>query len=69
MFVAMFWAVALIFIATPLVEHFDASASSAATDADDIPLALGLTSAVVAGISEEFMYRGFLIEELGELLK
>ncbi|HEY1756666.1 MAG TPA: hypothetical protein VGG72_14930 [Bryobacteraceae bacterium] len=63
MFLAMFWAVSLVFIATPVVQHFSASASSAATDADDIPFGLGLGGAIVAGISEEFMYRGFLIEK------
>ena len=41
----------------------------AATDgrAQAPPLAYGLAGAVVAGLSEEFAYRGYLIEELGDL--
>jgi len=33
-----------------------------------IPPALGVAAALAAGITEEFIYRRFLIEELGEVL-
>jgi membrane protease YdiL (CAAX protease family) len=32
------------------------------------PLLWGLADAITAGVTEEFLYRGYLIEELGELL-
>jgi membrane protease YdiL (CAAX protease family) len=68
MFIALIYAYGLVLVATRLVEHFAAGKSSGPGEAEEIPLALGLTMAVVAGIAEEFIYRGFIIEELGELV-
>jgi membrane protease YdiL (CAAX protease family) len=71
MLVAWMETYALIIIARVLVEHFTAPASSQADDAGDsnrLPLAVGLAGAIVAGVAEEFIYRGFLIGEVGELL-
>jgi membrane protease YdiL (CAAX protease family) len=40
----------------------------AENEAEQIPLLWGLADSAAAGITEEFLYRGYLIEELGELL-
>ena len=70
MLVAMFWAVALIFVNLQLLQRFSAPGTlEANNEAEGTPLAVGLALAVVAGISEEFIYRGFVSEELGELLQ
>jgi uncharacterized protein len=72
MFVAVFYAYGLLLAATAVIGLFAAPKSGgtdAADEAEHIPLALGLTAAVVAGITEEFIYRGFVIEELGELIQ
>lgn len=69
MFVAIFWAIALAFVAMQLLKRFGLSGSIEERETDGIPLAVSLVSAVFAGISEEFIYRGFIIEELGELLR
>jgi membrane protease YdiL (CAAX protease family) len=43
------------------------SGGAGPVDAEDLPLAYGLAGAVVAGLTEEFAYRGYLIEELDAL--
>lgn len=56
----------LVALAAPLIGYTgDASETNEATE---VPLAVGLAGVLAAGIFEEFIYRGFLIEELGELL-
>jgi membrane protease YdiL (CAAX protease family) len=37
------------------------------SDGEQLPLVFGLLSAIVAGVTEEFVFRGYLIEELAEL--
>src|SRR4029077_17163162 len=69
MFVAIFWALTLVFAATQLLQRCNPSGSGERGSTDEIPLAVGFVSALVAGICEEFVYRGFIIEELGELLR
>ena len=68
MFLAIFYTVSVILLAKLLVEHFSTPEPGETGEAEHIPLALGLTMAAVAGITEEFIYRGFVIEELGELV-
>lgn len=46
---------------------FSAPLPSGEGDAEQMPLLYGLVDAIVAGLTEEFVFRGFLIEELGEL--
>jgi len=63
--------VALILLAGPIVNHFANSgtrSASAPNDFADDPLGLALATAVTAGVFEEFIYRGFVLEELGELI-
>jgi membrane protease YdiL (CAAX protease family) len=69
MFAAIFSALVLVFVATQLLKRFNASGSIVTGETDEIPLAVGVVSALAAGISEEFIYRGFIIEELGELIR
>ena len=61
---------ALFMLAGPMIDHFGHSrtASSPGDYADD-PLWFGLAAAVAAGVFEEFIFRGFIIEELGELIR
>jgi membrane protease YdiL (CAAX protease family) len=61
---------ALLALAKPVVNHFgDFGTASPADDYVDSPLWFGLLTAVTAGVFEEFIYRGFVIEELGELIR
>ena len=67
-FAAVFIVVAL---AQPVIDHF---AGSAAPDSAPDPLRedslwYALFVALTAGVFEEFIYRGFIIEELGELIR
>jgi membrane protease YdiL (CAAX protease family) len=51
-----------------LQEHLSPAAPAGMDgDAEELPLIYGLVDAVIAGLTEEFAYRGYLIEELGEL--
>jgi len=67
-FAAVFGVVTL---AEPAVNYWRCPASpDAASDVlRETSLWFALTSAVTAGVFEEFIYRGFLIEELGELIR
>jgi membrane protease YdiL (CAAX protease family) len=56
----------LVALASPLVGYTDDIPGT--SDAAETPLALALAGVLAAGVFEEFIYRGFLIEELGELL-
>lgn len=59
---------ALVIVLKELQTYLLPAASGAPDgDSDDLPLVLGLVSAGLAGLTEEFAYRGYLIEELGEL--
>jgi len=69
MFIAVVAAFGVTLVASQLIERFGTSAAGETDARSASPLALGLASAIVAGICEEFIYRGFLIEELGELLR
>jgi membrane protease YdiL (CAAX protease family) len=60
---------AAVIILKNILAYFSAPVHPAAeTDTEQIPLLWGLTDAIAAGLTEEFLYRGYLIEELGELL-
>jgi len=59
--------VSLLILAAPVIQHFDGLATTAPeSNDDDNPLWFALVTAVSAGVFEEFIYRGFVIEELGE---
>ena len=60
---------ALVALAKPIIDHFGDSGASSSDDYADRPLWFGLLTAVTAGVFEEFIYRGFVIEELGELIR
>jgi membrane protease YdiL (CAAX protease family) len=56
----------LIVLAEPVIHHFaDFGTVSASGDYADSPIWLGLVTALTAGRFEEFIYRGLVIEELG----
>jgi len=59
--------VLVVLVSIPLHPHAPALPSDTAES--ELPLALGLVSSVAAGISEEFIWRAFVIEELGELIR
>jgi membrane protease YdiL (CAAX protease family) len=65
MVLAIVAAFVLVALASPLIRRAGVSDSSGSAE---VPLAVGLASVLAAGICEEFIYRGFLIEELGELV-
>ena len=46
---------------------FPSAPSGTEVETEELPLVYGLISAIVAGVTEEFVYRGYLIEEFGEL--
>jgi membrane protease YdiL (CAAX protease family) len=53
----------------PILNHFATPENEPpAHDIADYPFALALATALTAGLFEEFIYRGFVLEELGELL-
>ena len=63
--------IALIALVEPIANHFAESGTAselAPHDIADYPLGLALATAVTAGVFEEFIYRGFVLEELGELI-
>lgn len=43
--------------------------SASQNELDEVPLAIGLTKGIIAGVCEEFLFRGYLIEELGGLIR
>jgi membrane protease YdiL (CAAX protease family) len=61
----------LIAMAETVVNHFatsETASDSPSHDIADYPLGLALATAITAGVLEEFIYRGFILEELGELI-
>lgn len=43
--------------------------SASGENEPNLPLVIGLTKGIIAGVCEEFLYRGYLIEELGGLIR
>jgi membrane protease YdiL (CAAX protease family) len=48
---------------------FAAPSASGENEPNELPLVIGLTKGIIAGVCEEFLYRGYLIEELGGLIR
>lgn len=67
-FAAVFGVVAL---AEPVVDHFGGTVApdGGGDPLREDPLWFALLTALIAGVLEEFIYRGFIIEELGELIR
>ncbi len=38
-------------------------------DPGELPLVIGLTKGIIAGVREEFLFRGYLIDEPGRLIR
>jgi membrane protease YdiL (CAAX protease family) len=79
MLLALAVIVFVVVLAILAIDHFagseppaSVSESSSISESGDslreAPLWLALVIAAVAGISEEFVYRGYVIEEMGELI-
>jgi membrane protease YdiL (CAAX protease family) len=43
--------------------------ASGENEPNELPFVIGLTRGIIAGVCEEFLYRGYLIEELGGLIR
>jgi membrane protease YdiL (CAAX protease family) len=58
-------------LAEPIIDHFGSSVppGAASDPLRDSPLWPALVMAATAAVFEEFIYRGFIIEELGELIR
>jgi membrane protease YdiL (CAAX protease family) len=70
-FLAFFAVFAVVAMAQPIVNYLERSSPSTpgGDPLREAPLWLALLLAVSAGVCEEFIYRGFLIEELGPLVR
>jgi membrane protease YdiL (CAAX protease family) len=66
MLIAIGAAFVLVTLAMPLLHD---TGNVPEVDATEVPLSVALAGVLAAGILEKFIYRGFLIEELGELLR
>lgn len=58
-----------IIVPCKLIEAHFAPSRGAGEGDDELSLTMALIDAILAGICEEFMYRGYLIEELGMLVR
>jgi membrane protease YdiL (CAAX protease family) len=67
-FVSVF---ALVGLVSPVVQRLShsAPADTAGDSLREDPIWFALVTAMTAGVFEEFIYRGFIIEELGELIR
>jgi membrane protease YdiL (CAAX protease family) len=65
-----FLAITALIMALRSAQDLAMSAASASGENEpNLPLVIGLTKGIIAGVCEEFLYRGYLIEELGGLIR